>query len=120
MGTLRRLLPAPDEKILAYCLEHYASQVNACTTLADAAAVYNRALQIPKESTRLLIKQQSGIVLNGEFLPNVPTKAKLLIGFQDCRVPVLIKICRSKEAALHEMTAFSAILTSQTTTWSGL
>lgn len=81
MANFRRLLDAPDEKILAYCLEHYASQVLACSSAEEAAAVYNRALLIPQSETRLLIMQKSGIVLNGNFLPNVPTKAKLMFGF---------------------------------------
>lgn len=109
MANFRRLLPTPTEKVLAYCLEHYASQVLACSSAEDAAAVYNRALQIPQSSTRLVIKQQSGIVLNGDFLPNVPTKAKLMFGFRHCRVPVLIKLCRSQQAAHHEMKAFHAL-----------
>jgi hypothetical protein len=62
--------------------------------------VYNRALQLPGSSTKLYARQHGGLLINGDYIPNVVSRSALVYAFKN-RVPMLLKI-PPPEGAKHE------------------
>jgi hypothetical protein len=102
------LLDKPlDVQILQRAFELLPAQIQLAHTKQQAQWVYNRARQLPGSSTKLFARQHSGLLINGDFLPNVVSRSTLVYAFKD-RVPVLLKI-PSHEGAEHEAAVWEAL-----------
>ena len=104
----KALLDGPlDEQVLRRAFELLPAQVQLAHTKQQAQWVYNRALQLPGSSTKLFAQQHEGVLINGDFLPNVVSRSALVYAFKN-RVPVLLKI-PSREGANHEAQVWKAL-----------
>jgi hypothetical protein len=101
MTRFRQLLSGDvDDEVLKRVAVDYAPQVLIVQTKVQAKIVYNRALQLPGTSTKF-IAQQHGITINGDYLPNVPSKSALVYAFEGT-TPMILKVPHTEEAVQHE------------------
>lgn len=89
-----------DDKVLQRVAVDFAPQVLTVENTAQAKLVYNRALKLPGTSTKFIAEQQ-GIIINSDYMPNVPSKSALVYAFQGT-TPLLLKVPRDNAEAEHE------------------
>lgn len=85
----------------------FALQVLTVQDTLQAKIVYNRARQLPGTSTKLIAKEQ-GIIINGDYLPNMPSKSALVYAFQGT-TPLILKVPRDEGAAEHESSVWQQL-----------
>lgn len=96
-----------DDRVLSRVAMHYHSQASWVYNAEQAKYVYNCALALPGTSTKLIAAQMC-IVINGDYIPNVPHKSALVYAFEGTQ-PFLLKAPLNNEAAMHEASVYEEL-----------
>mmetsp|Transcript_34720 Transcript_34720/g.77198 ORF Transcript_34720/g.77198 Transcript_34720/m.77198 type:complete len:354 (-) Transcript_34720:883-1944(-) len=102
------LEPPVRESVLNRAVAHFPNHILAVGTREQAIELFNRAARFPGSSTKLNLQQQHGLIINGDFLPNVVTKSSLSYAFLHGK-PMLLKVPAMDQAAAHEANVWKTL-----------
>ncbi|KAL3155223.1 Protein kinase, membrane associated tyrosine threonine 1 [Trebouxia sp. C0010 RCD-2024] len=64
--------------------------------------LYDSAKASPLSSTKASLREDEGLIFNGAFVAGTPSRAVLLIAFENGAMPVLCKFTTDQQAVVHE------------------
>jgi len=90
-----------DSKVLSHMIHFFAAEILLANQdiLSD---LYDRAKASPLSSTKASLREDEGLIFNGAFVAGTPSRAVLLIAFENGAMPVLCKFTAEQQAVVHE------------------
>ncbi|DBB11837.1 TPA: hypothetical protein ACH3X3_005985 [Trebouxia sp. C0006] len=90
-----------DSKVLSHMIRFFAAEILLANQdiLSD---LYDAAKASPLSSTKASLREDEGLIFNGAFVAGTPSRAVLLIAFENGAMPVLCKFTTEQQAAVHE------------------
>ncbi|KAL0035576.1 hypothetical protein WJX77_012718 [Trebouxia sp. C0004] len=90
-----------DSKVLSHMIRFFAAEILLANQdiLSD---LYDSAKASPLSSTKASLREDEGLIFNGAFVAGTPSRAVLLIAFENGAMPVLCKFTAEQQAVVHE------------------